>query len=449
MVGAGALALAGVLGVRSPAAAALGSAVPVRTIDPLDEAFDDLEPIGRAIGAARIVQLGECSHGAGVDFKAKARLVKFLHARMGFDVLVWESGLHGMRRVNAGLRAGMDPVAAARLGVFGLWSATADVKPLFAYAQASLAGPRPLEMAGFDCQFSARGADQALADDLRAFVRTLRDPAVRAAALADAETALAAYAKVAARAASDADVRAGEADSDRVLAAIDRPANAFQPSPGRREIAFMARSLENLRVFTRLTFGSQPGAPGALAAQPKDETDFFNRREAQNARNLRWLVEEGYPGRKLVVWAHNVHVIDAAFAPGFAALRHDPAPGDMVPMGWRIARAFGGEVFTLGMTSFSGEDRWVSSKGPATPIPTAGPDTLEAQLHELRRPYLFLNTADLDPAERRRLGLRVFVPAPGAAASSPSGLFPGPDVLRGFHGILFIDQARGATPLTA
>src|SRR5688572_14029768 len=65
-------------------------AIGLKSIDPGDEDFSDLEPLRKAIGAARIVQLGEQSHGDGATFHAKARLIKFLHQKMGFDVLAME-----------------------------------------------------------------------------------------------------------------------------------------------------------------------------------------------------------------------------------------------------------------------------------------------------------------------------------------------------------------------
>src|SRR3569833_49275 len=68
--------------------------ITVRSIDPADEDFSDLVPLIDKFGTARVVQLGEPGHGAGSSFSAKARLVKFLHERMGFEVLVWESGLY-------------------------------------------------------------------------------------------------------------------------------------------------------------------------------------------------------------------------------------------------------------------------------------------------------------------------------------------------------------------
>ena len=62
-------------------------------------------------------------------------------------------------------------------------------------------------------------------------------------------------------------------------------------------------------------------------------------------------------------------------------------------------------------------------------------------------PYLFLKTRDLTPTERQGVALRVFTPSPGSSPSSPRGVFAAPDLARAFNGVLFIDQARPATPL--
>src|SRR5437879_422169 len=91
-------------------------AVTVRSVDASDEDFSDLEPVARAIGSAPVVLLGEPGHGAGTSFAAKVRLIKFLHQRLGFDVLVWESGMYDVALSEAGMRGSDDAIAAARRG---------------------------------------------------------------------------------------------------------------------------------------------------------------------------------------------------------------------------------------------------------------------------------------------------------------------------------------------
>lgn len=57
--------------------------VDIRSIDPTDEDFSDLGCLASLIGNARIVQLGESTHGDGAAFAAKVRVVKFLHRELG------------------------------------------------------------------------------------------------------------------------------------------------------------------------------------------------------------------------------------------------------------------------------------------------------------------------------------------------------------------------------
>src|SRR5690606_15558489 len=70
--------------------------VPIRTIDPGDLDFEDLQALQTSVGNSSVILLGEQDHGDAPTFLAKTRIIKFLHQQMGFDVLVFESDFYGL-----------------------------------------------------------------------------------------------------------------------------------------------------------------------------------------------------------------------------------------------------------------------------------------------------------------------------------------------------------------
>lgn len=395
----------------------------VRSIDATDENFSDLEPLIAAIGTARVVQLGEPSHGAGGAFAAKVRLSKFLHRRMGFDVLVWESGLYDVQLSEAAFRSAEDSVAAGRRGILSVWAATEEVKPLFDYVKASQATTRPLTMAGFDMQITAVTFNERFGADLRAFAGGLRDRALRERVTTLSDQILAAHGRLFARNESrrrlEADVLSalGPGDSlgqlmgkavaewqktdaarsvpskndmdelnaatEKLLEAIRTSRVAFEQAHGARHVAFMERAIENLRGNDTNVYDRQISAP---------YNEGWNRRDALNAQNLRWLVEKGYPGRKIIVWAHNVHVMNAHYAADVKSIHLEPQPGGLTPQGVSVAQGLREELYTIAMTSYEGEDGW----GGAKPVAPASAGSLEARLHGLGKPFVFLDFRVLD-----------------------------------------------------
>jgi erythromycin esterase-like protein len=62
---------------------------PIRNATP-DGNLDDLEPLGEAIKDARIVGMGEATHGTSEFFSIKDRILRYLVERKGFSVLAME-----------------------------------------------------------------------------------------------------------------------------------------------------------------------------------------------------------------------------------------------------------------------------------------------------------------------------------------------------------------------
>lgn len=417
--------------------------VALRTIDPTDEDFSDLVPLARAIGSARVVQLGESSHGAGEQFEAKARLIRFLHERMGFDVLVWESGLFDCRVANGALHSGMDPTRAASLGVFTIWSASREVRPLLEYIHATVNTSRPLEIAGFDMQFSSFDGPKRLRDALHAFGRLVPDGPVRERIISLADHAIESY-EVVARKSSPPSLRTadlseflGAADSlDRF---IQRDRARLEVVHGRREVDFFLHVVGNLREFGRTQYErnateSPRNGPEAAALQNLQ----WNRRDARNATNLLWLVREYYPGHKIIVWAHTGHVMNAYYSADWKRLSDNPQPGGMRPTGAFLADSLGAQVYTITMTAYAGAHQTIVAPNPEQ-VPPAPTGSLEDWLHRAGYSYAFVNLRPLRGSASDSLMRGMSIRLRGSLSEN---LPHWPAIM---DGVLFIDKARPAS----
>jgi erythromycin esterase-like protein len=403
--------------------------------------------------------------------------------------LAWESGLHGMQAVDAGFRERVEPIAAAERGIFTIWSHAAEVKPLLEYASA-MQGTRPLHMAGFDMQFTARNSREYLENDLRSFVGALRDRVIRERSQKLVEQALGAYRQICcafaeARARKAAELSESGTPKDRLeqamaqwsesegaklratkeqltmlqeatgrlMETIDTNRTAFEQVHGAREIGFMVNAVSNLAADGTGKLDVEASPAGATSATFSNRDRYFTRREERNARNLRWLIEDGYPGRKLIVWAHNIHVMDAYVEPGFQGIRVEPRPGDLKPTGSYVADWLDDQVYTIGMTTYEGDDRWVTGS-KLSHITRPASISLEARLHALGKPYLFLDMRSLDgnTAHPLRKPQSLRLPAPVSdAAANPSGygVSQVSDVTRIYDAIFYIDVMAPATRIEA
>jgi erythromycin esterase-like protein len=170
-----------------------------------------------------------------------------------------------------------------------------------------------------------------------------------------------------------------------------------------RKVGFTHRVVESLaangaNLYQRFGSDATPAPDGGLAGE--------NRRDACNAENLRWLIEHGYAGRKIIIWAHNAHVMNAYYeAPNFKTVRLDPAANTMKPHGVFLAEWLGRDLYTIGFTAHEGEDGW---KGlGASPIAAAREGSIESGLQKLGHPYAFLDLAKARGPLRQAQVMRV------------------------------------------
>jgi len=335
-------------------------AISVATVDPANRDFSDLQPLQTVIADARVVLLGEQSHGDGTVFLAKTRLIEFLHQEMGFEVLAFESGLFDMRKAWEAMAGGADPREAFSTGVFGIWAGSAEVQPLIAYLGEVAGSNRPLELAGFDSQFTASGSRASYVSDLEAFLDLEGAPFTADPRWAPFRGTL--------------------------TALID--GSHFTTKPPEEEKDLFREVLTDLRSWVGEGAAADPGSDHRFWAQLLKSTaaqaegtwqmDLENMtvesgvfRDEQMGDNLIWLANDWYRGRKIIVWAatfHNVRNIG----------RIDSRMPELdysktMTMGHRVWEALGNQVYNLGFTAFQGEAApWRADSAQTLPVPTEG-----------------------------------------------------------------------------
>jgi len=82
------------------------STYPLRTLDPDDEDFSDLEPLREIVGDARVVAIGESAHKVHEFFQLRHRLTRFLVRELGFTAVALESGFPEGLAVDDWVRGG-------------------------------------------------------------------------------------------------------------------------------------------------------------------------------------------------------------------------------------------------------------------------------------------------------------------------------------------------------
>ena len=97
------------------------AAIPLTTVEPR-QGWKDLEALRPIIGDARIVSLGEATHGTREFFKLKHRILEFCVAELGFTTFIIEANFPQSLAVNAYVLDGTGTAADALAGLYWIWN---------------------------------------------------------------------------------------------------------------------------------------------------------------------------------------------------------------------------------------------------------------------------------------------------------------------------------------
>ena len=135
------------------------NAVPLKTVE-ARHGFDDMEPLRRIIGDARIVSLGEATHGTREFFQLKHRMLEFLATQMGFTIFSIEANMPEAYRLNDYVLNGTgDPAALLRGMYFWTWNTEEVLDMVRWMREFNASGKGRVQFTGFDMQTTTVAAE--------------------------------------------------------------------------------------------------------------------------------------------------------------------------------------------------------------------------------------------------------------------------------------------------
>ncbi len=384
------------------------AASPLTTVE-AGNGFDDLTAFGNAVGDARIVALGEASHGTREFFQMKHRLLEYLVKEKGFTVFAIEANYPEVLAVDAYVKTGAGNAQAALQGTyFWTWytrEVLDQIEWMRNYNKTRPAGTRALSFTGFDMQFA--GVAQASAQAFLQKVGGAKPPPPQ--------------------------TKDKVSDAKALLARFDANREVYVKASSQNEYD-VARQCALVAVQAR----TQEAGGMMVAVQKRDEA---------MANNVKWLFNTAHPGEKIVLWAHNGHVAGSPYG-----------QGDMKPMGTYLREAFGKDLYIVGFAFNKGAIRAVpmhdgKMTGAAQPLPVspALPGTADALFAQTQMPRFFLNMDDI--AQDSALGKWLHAPQvtrmPGAAwdKDRPNNFAVPVAFGKTYDGLVFVSESHASQAL--
>ncbi len=296
------------------------NAIPFETTDP-NSNFEDLLPLKELIGDARIVALGEATHGTHEFPEMKHRMLRFLVEEMGFNTFAIEASWAETNLLNNYVRTGQgDP--AKLLDEYLPWTSnTQEVLDMVLWMRAHNENPGDAPLVsfyGFDTQFHEMAMDNVFAyleqADPDRVVETIRlyycfsPDRTRLYAGSSAE--------------SKANCRAN------LQAVYDQLSRRQTEYEARSSPEAFARALQSARVVLQVEDQVSLG-----------DHDYIVR-DQYMAENVTWLLNQAGPSGKIILSAHNFHV----------------STDDLIikTMGAHLREAYGEEMVVIGFSFYEG-----------------------------------------------------------------------------------------------
>ena len=350
---------------------------PFQSINPKDENFTDLQFLKTEIGDKQIVMIGEQDHFAGASIDAKARIVNYLIKEMGFEVILFEAGFYDVQKSVEYLKK--ENRGGFRYSLYFLWAKSQNIIP-FLDTLSKNAVNNKIYLDGFDPKFTSIYSSKFYISDLE---QILNETDYIKLNQADWNI----FKKLVQTAADKFDKKLTKFNAEErdLLYRVSRDINKVLVSANQ---SYWAQAvLTNTDILIEY---SKISLKDMIANNEKAE-NLDNKRDLLMAENTKWLLENKYKGKKVIIWAASYHITKQPEI--ISSTSKDNFSGKKT-LGGEIGNIYKDKVYSIGFISYQGKYGISFDKPKGTTMKPHNENSIEAYIHKYNYPFCWLTLKD-------------------------------------------------------
>lgn len=359
----------------------------IKTIDLNEGENSDFHFLKNFIGNSEIVLLGEQDHGDGTSFIAKAKIIKYLHEEMGFNVLAYESDFYDCNIKGNQFKEKKILIAELKKSLWNFWSSGKEIQPFYKYLEYQNNSVNPLHITGFDCQYTNGKKEKKFVDDYLEFIKNFVFPDKVNSNVQEN------FLKIVKEFFSKPyEYKFSNEFKTTFFDIIDNIIN-IEKSDTSSIDDFFIQEMKNLKGFAEYKWCS--------------ENNKHISRDAQMADNFKWLFEHKFKGEKIIIWAHNFHTLkNCSYIFSNEVIAECEAEGINLNwighlMGEILYREYTDKIYSIGFIAYNGENNNKAFQGNFTNTEKnfSEVNSLEEVIHLRKIDYGFLNLKNTQISE--------------------------------------------------
>lgn len=334
---------------------------PVKNISLNDTDFNDLKIFDSILTGNKVLMLGENTHKDGQTFKAKSRLIRYLHEHLGYNVVLYEAGQYDSWIMNQEMNTHKMKVSAdsiGGLGLFDFWWANYETKPLISYFQHTKATKNPITVGGFDIQMSGGVLFDKRAGLIKDFLSRnkidLKKYPLFSKNIDNLYYFIYDY---------YVNKRLNEKQKKQFLEEIKKIENEVLQLNKNEENNMYARYFNDMRNNYYKAWNFKAGSMPSMQF-----------RDSVMAANIIYQIDSIYKDQKVIVWCANIHT----FAQRYSK--------DYLPLGTYIKNKYGKASYIIDFSSYARQNPVNDNT-----IEKPGKFAVENVFHDTKAPYFFIN----------------------------------------------------------